>query len=79
METIKKIFPYSFKEKNGIGGLLINILVQILICAVAGILIGVLALVPVVGIIVGLVGGLVGVYEIVGIVLAILDYLKVLK
>ena len=79
MELVKKIFPLSFTEKNTIGALIINILIQIVVCAVAGLLIGICAQIPVVGIIIGLVGGLVGIYEIVGIVLSILDYAKVLK
>ncbi|MBQ2988175.1 MAG: hypothetical protein IKM00_06170 [Clostridia bacterium] len=79
MELIKKIFPLSFTEKKTIGALIINILIQIVICAVAGIVIGICAMIPVVGIIIGLLGGLIGLYELVGIVLSILDYAKVLK
>ena len=48
--------------------------------AVLGILlIGLLALIPIIGIVIGLVGGLVDLYVLIGIVLAVLDYLKVLK
>lgn len=79
METLKKIFPYSFKAKNSVGALIVNILIQFIICAVAGVLIGICAKLPLIGWIIGIVGGLVDVYLIVGIVLSILDYLKVLK
>ena len=79
MELIKKIFPLSFTEKNTIGALIINILIQIIVCAVVGVLIGICAKIPVVGIIIGAVGGLIGLYEIIGILLSILDYAKVLK
>ena len=79
METIKKIFPYSFKEKNDIGALIVNILIQFLVGAIAGILIGVLARIPILGIVIVLLGGLIDLYVVAGIVLSILDYLKVLK
>lgn len=79
METLKKIFPYSFKAKNSVGALIVNILIQFIICAVAGVLIGICAHLPLIGWIIGIVGGLVDVYLVVGIVLSILDYLKVLK
>lgn len=79
METLKKLFPYSFKKKDGVGALVVNIIVQFLICAVAGILIGICAKLPIIGWIIGILGGLVDVYLVVGIVLSILDYLKVLK
>ncbi|MBE6532091.1 MAG: hypothetical protein E7676_01110 [Ruminococcaceae bacterium] len=80
METLKKIFPYSFKAKNSIGALIVNILIQFLICAVVGVLIGICAkILPIIGWIIGIAGGLVDVYLVVGIVLSVLDYLKVLK
>ena len=79
MEQIKKIFPLSFTEKKTIGALIINILIQIIVCALVGVVIGIVAAIPVIGIIIGAIGGLIGLYEIIGIVLSILDYAKVLK
>ena len=79
MELIKKIFPLSFTEKNTIGALIINILIQIIVCAIAGVVIAICATIPVVGIVIGFVGGFIGLYELIGIVLSILDYAKVLK
>ncbi len=72
MDTLKKLFPLSFKEKKGIGGLVVNILIHLLADIVAGIIIAILP-------ILGILGGLIGLYFTVGIVLSILDYLKVLK
>lgn len=72
MATLKKLFPLSFKEKNGVGGLIVNILIHILADAVAGIIIAILP-------ILGILGGLIGLYFTVGIVLSILDYLKIIK
>lgn len=72
MDMLKKIFPYSFGAKD-ITGLVIKIIVYVVASAVLGFVIG---LIPFVG---GLVGSLIGLYSTVGIVLAILDYLKILK
>ena len=72
MDTLKKIFPLSFKAKNGIGGLIVNILIHIVFDIVAGLIIGLLP-------ILSILGGLVGLYFTVGIVLSILDYLKIIK
>ena len=31
MDTLKKIFPYSFKEKQTVGALIVNIIIQVLV------------------------------------------------
>lgn len=72
METLKKIFPLSFKEKKSVGALIVNILLHVLGDAVAGVIIGILP-------ILGIFGGIVGLYFTAGIVLSVLDYLKVIK
>ena len=78
MEMLKKYFPYSFGAKD-LTALIIKIIVMVVVDAVAGVLIGLLAALPIIGVIIGLVGGLVGLYFLIGIVLAILDYFKILK
>ena len=72
MDMLKKFFPYSFGAKD-VAGLVIKIVVYIVASAVLGFVVG---LIPFVG---GLVGSLIGLYSTVGLVLAILDYLKILK
>ena len=72
MDILKKLFPLSFKKKDGIVGLIVNILIHVLADAVAGLIIWLLP-------VLGFLGGLIGLYFTVGIVLSILDYLKVLK
>ena len=79
METLKKLFPYSFKKKGDVGALIVNILIQLLIGAVATVLISILAKLPIIGIIISLVGGLVNLYVLAGIIISILDYNKILK
>ena len=79
MDTLKKLFPLSFGAKKDIKALIINILIHVVADVVAGLVIGLLSSLPLIGWAFGLVGGLVGIYFTVGIVLSILDYLKVLK
>ena len=78
MDMLKKVFPFSFGIKD-----LTDLIVKLILMVAAGIVIswvvGVVALIPVVGIIAGLVGGLAGLYVLASIVLAVLDYLKILK
>ena len=79
MDMLKKIFPLAFAAKKDVTALVINIIIHVLIDAVAGIVIKLLAAIPLVGIIVSAVGGLIGLYFLISLVLSILDYLKVLK
>ena len=79
MDSLKKIFPYSFKAKKGLGDLIINILIYIVVGAIAGFLIGILKGIPVIGLLAGLVCGLIDLYVVVGAIISVLDYLKVLK
>lgn len=78
MDLLKKIWPHAFGAKDVVG-LIITIIIYLLIGVVVGWLIGVLANIPIVNIICGLVGGLLDVYCLVGIILAVLAFLKVLK
>ena len=72
MDMLKKFFPYSFGAKD-VTALIVKIVVYVVASAVLGAIIG---LIPLVG---GIVGSLIGIYSTVGIVLVVLDYLKVLK
>ena len=79
MDMLKKFFPLAFKPKKDIAALVINIIIHLVVDAVAGVLIGILANIPLVGIIVGAADGLVGLYFTISLVLSVLDYFKVLK
>lgn len=72
MDMLKKFFPYSFGAKD-VTALVIKILVYVAGGYLLGFLIG---WIPLVG---GIVGAIVSLYSTVGWILAILDYLKVLK
>ncbi len=86
MDILKKIFPYSFGAAE-VKDLVIKIIVYIVAAFLAGVVLAVAGLItgwiPVLGAIVGLllsiVGGAVELYVLIGIILLVLDYLKVLK
>lgn len=87
MDMLKKFFPFSWKYTKDVPNLIIGIILHI----IGGILVGALitlstfltAWIPVVGGIIawllGIISSLVGVYILVGIVLQILVFAKVLK
>ena len=79
METLRKCFPLSFKEKGDIGGLILNVLIYLAVAIIAGFVIGLFSGIPVLNWIFGLIGALAELYVVTGIVLSVLDYLKVLK
>lgn len=79
MDTLKKIFPLSFKYVKDVPNLIIGILLQLVVGIVAGVCIGLLSHLPIVGIIIGLLGGLIDLYVIAGIVIRILVFAKVIK
>lgn len=72
MELLKKYFSYSFGSKT-LKDLIIKIVILLVVNAVLG---WVLGLIPFVG---GILGWVVSVYCTVAWILAVLDYLKVLK
>lgn len=86
MDMLKKFFPYSFGAE-GTNALVVKIIVYVVAAVVAGIVLILAGLltgwIPVLGDIIGallsIVGWVVEVYVIVGIVLLVLDYLKILK
>ena len=78
MDILKKLYPHAFKAKN-LGALIVALLVYVIIDIVCGAVIGLLAKLPLIGIIFGLLGSVIGLYALVGIVLSILVFVKVLK
>ena len=78
MELLKKYFPFAFKATE-VQPFIISLVVYALIDVVCGVIIGLLAKLPIVGIIFSLLGSLIGLYALVGIVLSILVFVKVVK
>lgn len=79
METLKKIFPLSFKYTGSVANLIIGILIYIVVGIVGGLVIGLTALIPIINIVCGLLGAIIDVYVIAGIVIQFLVHFKVLK
>lgn len=75
---VKKFFPNAFKAKE-LSSFIVALVIYALIDVVCGFVIGLLAKIPVLGIIFSLLGSIVGLYALVGIVLSILVFVKVLK
>lgn len=78
MDMLKKFFPHAFKATE-VKAFIISLVIYCLIDIVCGFVIGLLAKIPVLGIIFSLLGSLVGLYALVGVVLSILVFVKVLK
>lgn len=87
METLKKIFPLSFKRLDSVANLVIGILIYLVVGIVAGALIALSTMLvewipvlgPIVGWALGVVSSVIGLYVLAGIVIQILAYCKVLK
>ena len=71
MDLLKTFFPFSFTAKKDVVALVVNVIIYLLVGAVAGIAIAILSKLPIIGFIIGLLGGLVDLYVFIGIVLAL--------
>lgn len=80
MNALKNLFPLSFGMKD-VGKLIISILIYLVAGAVIGWVLSLLANLPLVGwllgLITGLAGTIIGLYLLAGIILAILNFLKI--
>ncbi|MCD8056112.1 MAG: hypothetical protein LUE25_05300 [Clostridiales bacterium] len=76
--TLHSLFPISFRDRS-LTGLVIAIVIYVVVGAVAGAVIGFLSSIPILGIIFSIIGALVDIYCLVGLVLAILYYAKVVE
>ncbi len=87
METLKKLFPMSWKYTKDVANLIRGILTYVVIGLIAGAVIAISGLITgwipliggLVGIILSLVGALVDVYVVAGIVIQVLVFTKVIK
>lgn len=87
MDTLKKIFPLSFKRTDSVANLIIGLLIYLVAGIIAGALIALSGLItgwiPVIGAIIGwalgIIGAVVDVYVLAGIVIQILVFAKVIK
>lgn len=78
MNTLKKFFPLSFGV-NDLASLIIKIIIYLVLGAVIGFVLSIILFVPIINLLVGLAGTLAEIYILAGIVIAILDFCKVIK
>lgn len=78
MDILKKLFPLSFISKD-LKPFIISLVIYVVAEAVCGCVIGFLASLPILGIIFSVLGYVLGLYALVGIVLSILVFVKVIK
>lgn len=78
MDSIKKFFPIAFKATE-LKPFIISLVVFCLIDLICGFVIGLLAKIPLIGILFSILGAVIGLYALIGIVLSILVFVKVVK
>ena len=78
MKLLKTYFPHAFKATDLVA-LLVTLVIYVLIDAVCGLVIGLLVKLPIIGIIFTVLGSLIGLYALIGIILSILVFVKVIK
>ena len=78
MDMLKKIFPDAFCAKE-VNSFIVTLLIYGIGSFLIGLVLSLLAKIPLVGIIFSLIGYVVGLYALVGIVLAVLVFAKVIK
>ena len=78
MDFLKKYFPHAFKATE-VKALVISIIIYLVIGFVGGLIIGLLSAIPLIGWLFSIVGAPLDLYTLVGIILAVLVFAKVLK
>ncbi len=94
MDLLKMLFPLSFVEsfdallakfnlsfggKKEVTTLIVKLVLYVVAMILSGVVFGLLGIIPLVGLLFGLIGWAVGLYALAGLVLAVLDFFKVLK
>ena len=87
MDTLKKLFPLSFKFSKDVANLIVGIIVHLVLVVLVGVLIKLATLLtgwlPVIGKLIawalGVVSSLIGIYVLAGIIILVLVFTKVIK
>lgn len=80
MDMLKKFWPTPFKVKEkDVNSFVVQLIIFVVVCAIAGAVIGILAKIPLIGLIFGIIGWLVELYGTIGIVLCILLFCGIIK
>ena len=78
MDMLKRFFPQAM-QAHDVKGLIIAILIYAVVNFVGGLVLGLLDAIPLVGFVFGVLGWALGIYCAVGIIVAILVFLKIVK
>ena len=78
LNALKPYFPHAFKA-NSVKALIIGLLVYAVIVLVVDVVQFFLGWIPIVGWLLGIIAWLINIYAVVGVILAILVYLKVVQ
>lgn len=78
MDAVKKYFPQAFSAKD-VKSLIIAMVIYAVIAFVGGLVLGLLGIIPIIGFIASVIGWVLRIYCAVGIILAILVFLKVIQ
>lgn len=78
MDTLKRLFPFSFKA-NTLKDFIITVVIYIVLDFICGCAIGLLGRLPLIGMIFGLIGWVLGIYFAIGLLLSILVFLNIVK
>ena len=78
MDMLKKFYPNAFKATE-LKAFIIALVIYVLIDVVCGCVIGFLAKIPLIGIIFSILGTVIGLYALIGVILSVLVFVKVLK
>ncbi len=78
MDLLKKYFPFSFKATD-VTGLVVALIVYVVVCGIGGAIIGWLSGIAIIGILFSALGVLLDLYGLIGIVLSILVFVKVIS
>jgi hypothetical protein len=79
MDSLKKFFPISFKYAKDVANLIVGIIIYLVVAAVGGFVIWIASLLPLIGWLIGALGGLLDLYVVIGVVLQLLVFFKVIK
>lgn len=79
MDLLKKIFPLSFKYVKDVKDLIVGIILYVIGGAIGGVALAIVSIIPIIGWIFGALGGLIELYVVVGIVLQLLVFFKIIK
>lgn len=78
MDSLKKFFPFAFKATE-LTPFIVSLLIYIILGAICGFVIGILSKIPLIGILFSILGTVIGLYTLIGIILTILVFVKVIK